>query len=107
MWEGLLPAVAVLLVVVGPGSGLYIAAKVSSNGALEDIAEIKTDLKAFGEAAQTDRTTMLRGLDSVVVLDKEVRALSSQGRASHDLLIAHSHRIRALEEGKGKGKGGP
>ena len=103
MWEGLLPAVGVILVVVGPGSGLYIATRRGTNGAVRDIAEIKEDLKSFGKAAQEDRTTMLRGLDGLASLDNDVTGLSTLARASHDQLISHRHRIEALEREGAKG----
>jgi len=101
VWEQLSTAVAVILVVVGPGSGLYIAARKSGNGALRDIAEIKVDLKAFGESSQKDRTTMLRGLDRVDSLDRSLQEVRAQGQESHELLITHRHKIEALEKGRG------
>ena len=101
MWEQVSTAVALFLVVVGPGSGLYLAARKSGNGALADLAEIKVDLKAFGESAQKDRTTMLRGLDRVDSLDKGLQEVRAQGQGSHELLITHRHKIQALEKGRG------
>lgn len=67
--------VALLLLIVGPGSGLYIALRKTMNGALLDIAEIKQTLANGAKRYDEDHTGLMVALERLATHDGELERL--------------------------------
>ena len=67
--------VGMVLLVVGPGSGIYIALHRSINGAVEDVGEIKKDLHLRSKRYDEDHSALIVALERLSVHDREIKLL--------------------------------
>ena len=94
--------IAILVIVVGPGSGLYIAhrsgirlLKKELNGGLEDIAAIR-------ETVSTDHDVLIRLAEHVERHAGEISSLRKSRHSHGNILSANTLRIDMLEKDQEK-----